>query len=1265
MKRLMLEIFRFQHLGSDGSATFGCPISVEERPDLRSIITKLNILISATGRQSQAPADAVSPIRSQVGNFGDRYRSSSPSSSTSPEFATQVFGDTHRGENSRGASPTVHPQGRSSELLSILQAQKLRDPPAAKNKTAQTGQMGQMNDINGAVNPSVLRSMNSERMVEMSSKLCEMPDRQHIQCSSQLPHSSDTNEQVLLPTDIKSPTMNPFHSDESGKENSQENTMGDKSGVHESLRADSAAEHDKPVLPILSLDEVPVSDAFEGLKRVPRSYVRVPESQQVLLERKDSWFLPDNGNRSAYANNIPPGVLEDLSLFANRLATNGANEISHSNWTRREPHPEGDDNCTEIVEDIVEDVHDVEAESGNNMEINHTDVASLTEKDRTLDEPDLSGSRVYQANDPRLDSPIEAKGNHTVDGEIERSNQLVDRDDEDMSEASGISWPPSPEHSPRPYNSSILENPNPPLPSSSDVEIDINELPEVCDRDRAAIALTASRRSHFLDCGKAAKSRNFPDSAFPSSSLCSEDEIQMEVSHAIDEPIDDQVDESEEEFHSPDTSQPPPSTTRGDGSLVQVDYTPCTKLGRSANPDDESKLHKSRKRQFDEISSDHVVPATCEDGSSQEHRPSPVKDELKNLYTSSGENLGRTDELFLITQPYIDDGSTIQGKDDIGDHLSPTELEETRLISSTLGEPPFRLQEVSKKSIVATPDNSSTEDLETLQPPQSRGGDRRFEAEVALTDESSPRVPESPKQGTGPVHAQRNHRGQGRKFTFKFSQEEYATRDTDEMVRASRRDFNARLAASKAEVSHLIPRSGMSISISTNPDSDPATNLTPSVAPNTICSHPIPDTPAISRAQVNPSAESLLDRGPDSCHILGSQMPSTQSDRGESTRQPVSIDVEAVNTGSVSVPADLPTAFERFTSIYPSYQGNEERFIKGLVYIEWLARSKGTNFLRRSFWDDLIRILADDYLDYIRDSSISGKKMSGFEYYNEIDQDPVFKQMLITPSNLQDSISSLDRHKVGEVRKLFNIPQMNQGDRNSSPTFSPLKLQSLASTPSPHQPREQDAGNDLNSDGNSLMRNQESSPRLYFSGEAKDKVPKPLYFETHSQPQVRQPEKSPTTALESKTGSHVETPKSAKRVLPWTLKEGTVVSPKIRSPPRGIHIAHNKSKLPSTSPNVGLQAKENILNPGAGLEVRTGSPVPPALDKGIFGSPSVRALKISPRRTTSLPNIRAADRSRMDPRYELSSARKREFLKEFGRRKRMSGMSSVTSTPGT
>jgi hypothetical protein len=1262
MKRLMLKISRFKLLGSDGSATFGCPISVEERPDLHSIITKLNVLISVTGMQSEAPADAVSPIRSQVGNFGDRYRSSSPPSSTLPVFATQVFGGTYRGENIRRASPTAHPQGRSFELLSLLQAQKLRDPPAGKNKTGQVGEIGQKDNINEAINPSVLRSMNSERMVEMSSRLGENADRQHSQRSLQLPHSSDIEEQVLLPTDIKTPTTNSLHSDDSEKENSEESSLREKSGVHEALRVDSAAEHDNPVLPILALDEVPVKDVFEGLKRVPRSYVRVPESQQTLLKRKDSWFQPDNGNRSSYANNIPPGILEDLSLFANRLATNGANESSHSNWPRRELGPDGDDNCSEIVEDI----HEVEAESGNNKEINHMDDASVSEKDRTLNGPDLSGSRVYQENGPRLVNLIEAKGTHTIDAEIEKSNQLVDYDDEEMSEERGRSWSPSPKHSPRPYNSPILESPNPPLPSSSaDVEIDIDELPEVCDTDRSAIAVPASGRSHFLDCGKAAKTRNLPYSAFPSSSLCSEDEIQMELSHAIDEPIDDPVDESEEEFNSPVTSQAPPSTTLGDGSIVQVDYTPCTNLRRSANPGDEPKPHKSRKRQFNEISSDHVVPATCEDGSSQEHKPSRVEDELKNPCTSSDEKLRSTDELFLITQSYIDDGSAVQGKDDMADNLSLTELEGTRLISSTQGEPPSRLQEVSEKSMVATPDNSSKEDIEPLLPPQSRGGDRRFEAEVALNDESSPRVPQSPKQGTTSlVHAQRNHRGRGRKFNFKFSQEEYATRDTDEMVRASRRDFNARLAASKAEASHLIPRSGMPTSITTNLDSDPATNLTPSEVPNTICSHPIADTPAISQAQVTPPAESLLERGSDSYHILRSQMTSTQGDKGESTRQPVSIDVESVNTSSVPVPANLPSAFEKFKSIYPSYQGNEERFIKGLVYIEWLARSKGTNFLRRSLWDDLMRILADDYLEYIRDSSISGKKMSGFEYYNEIDQDPVFKRMIITPSNLQDSLSSLDRRKVGEVRKLFNVPEMNQGDRDSPATFSPLTLQSLSSTPSTHQPREQEAGNDLYSDGNSLMRNQESSPGLHVLGVAKDKVSKPLYFETHSQPRIGQPENSPTTPLESNAGSHVETPKSAKRVLPWTLKEGTVVSPKIRSQPSGTHIAHNNSKLPSGSPNVGLRAREKVLNPDAGPEARTGSPVPSARNKDRFGSPSVRALKISSRRTTSLPNTRAEGRSRMDPRHELSSARKREFLKEFGRRRRMSGMSSVTSTPG-
>mgnify|MGYP001312766939 CR=1 FL=1 len=65
------------------------------------------------------------------------------------------------------------------------------------------------------------------------------------------------------------------------------------------------------------VDHLQRDDAFLGLKRVPRWYVRIPEDQRAILERSDCWYGSRAGDQSYYAN-IPATVMQDLTEFRNR-----------------------------------------------------------------------------------------------------------------------------------------------------------------------------------------------------------------------------------------------------------------------------------------------------------------------------------------------------------------------------------------------------------------------------------------------------------------------------------------------------------------------------------------------------------------------------------------------------------------------------------------------------------------------------------------------------------------------------------------------------------------------------------------------------------------------------------------------------------------------------------------------------------------------------------------------------------------------------------
>jgi hypothetical protein len=115
-----------------------------------------------------------------------------------------------------------------------------------------------------------------------------------------------------------------------------------------------------------------------------------------------------------------------------------------------------------------------------------------------------------------------------------------------------------------------------------------------------------------------------------------------------------------------------------------------------------------------------------------------------------------------------------------------------------------------------------------------------------------------------------------------------------------------------------------------------------------------------------------------------------------------------------------PTAFDKFKCIYPSYSGSEKKFVWALIYIEWLVETKGEDFLRPSLWDDLVRTLAAEYLDYMREARHSGGKIrTGFEHFNRIDKPPIFQQRFLTLDTLQNCISTFDPQKVKEIRLMF------------------------------------------------------------------------------------------------------------------------------------------------------------------------------------------------------------------------------------------------------
>ncbi|KAI0539586.1 hypothetical protein GGR58DRAFT_464089 [Xylaria digitata] len=95
--------------------------------------------------------------------------------------------------------------------------------------------------------------------------------------------------------------------------------------------------------------------------------------------------------------------------------------------------------------------------------------------------------------------------------------------------------------------------------------------------------------------------------------------------------------------------------------------------------------------------------------------------------------------------------------------------------------------------------------------------------------------------------------------------------------------------------------------------------------------------------------------------------------------------------------------FVHYTVTYPNYNGTIQDFITACIYIQLQHRR-----IRTSLYDDFIRAWAEGYLPYIKDCDEAQpprKALRAIEWYNEIDDDPLFTSRVVTRQNLQSILS--------------------------------------------------------------------------------------------------------------------------------------------------------------------------------------------------------------------------------------------------------------------
>ncbi|KAI1479290.1 hypothetical protein F4774DRAFT_382569 [Daldinia eschscholtzii] len=129
-------------------------------------------------------------------------------------------------------------------------------------------------------------------------------------------------------------------------------------------------------------------------------------------------------------------------------------------------------------------------------------------------------------------------------------------------------------------------------------------------------------------------------------------------------------------------------------------------------------------------------------------------------------------------------------------------------------------------------------------------------------------------------------------------------------------------------------------------------------------------------------------------------------------------------------PSVSQTPFVQYTITYPDYNGSINDFVVACMYIQLQQRR-----IRTSLYDDFIRAWHDGYVPYVKecdDAQPPVKALNAIDWYNQIDDDPVFTSRIITRQNLESTLNSYP-DEVREARSLLGL----SSKQSSEPTGTP------------------------------------------------------------------------------------------------------------------------------------------------------------------------------------------------------------------------------------
>ena len=964
---------------------------------------------------------------------------------------------------------------------------------------------------------AVLKPATNEDMVKIAARLeakANVPLDQSVlglQQISQHELPKDFTPHVNYPVfdDGNSPAL-----EDSEKENSQELNLP---------RSPNTRIEREQIIPVFTFNFLHRdldTDAFDGMKRIPRSYVRIPETQNALLERSDLWIQSEISSDVPYGN-IPSGVLADLRSFIARNPGQGS--------------------TTQGISRATSSISTTRLYDGN-----------FDNKSKHL----VSEAEKLSGNDEKMLYGI----NKEPDSESENSNGN----------------PGEPEQPPLPRNSGS------PITNIADMNDDHGKVQGISDDEDAISWASSPIRNYHVEIESNEQphsyvensTRNIPKSraiiqgGFPSSCPNSDDELPMDVPHVIGEEVEeDDVEILENHIGSPGV----PSTLPQIHPLVQVKRTPFQNLRLSKTQTGDDK-YANRKRlsssneEGPQISSDSIIPATFKEVSSgvpvafmqgtsggdpQVHIAIGPHQGLDLSQNTGDEVDGESDEILANQQLY----SEIAGSQlSANRHSTPPWgiPEHQILVSSTEFNDQSTMNDIIAKPIGVSPSVLETplrKVVSNEQSPSRNSRSRKRDATAAATSSHSVSSFSKP-------HAKRLKRNRLAMMDFgECPDEDESPKDIYEMLRAdrykykpssdtqSRHNNGDSLYVSEPTSAQPIPP-GTADSLDFSKQFHSAAPVSALEVPHSgidpdPLSHQSYFTNNVHAAITEPSGAvenpmnveiTHLKSEPETCVVL---LPTAREDISPVLSQKMELTPMNLVSNGLSPRIQVakfqrphPTAYEFFKNTYDKcyaatqthcteYIGTQKQFTWALVYLDHLAQGRNKRFLKRNLWDDFIRVLAADFQEYVRQVTRLKSEdptlevLVGIEFYNDQDEEVKFKNMVITPENLQDALDSLNQEEVRKVKEAFKarpkdcgFGPSSQNSRSSTPSTAGLPQTIFPSTAS--TPNDQASRPDI---GIKISCSFACQGPEFNGPRAATRNP---FFETHSQIQAPQPEDEET-----------------------------------------------------------------------------------------------------------------------------------------------------------